>query len=56
MEFSDLPPARGRVKEHIVVEEHIVVVQAADLVNTRKVIPDLTTWVQCFTLYMAIVK
>ena len=32
-----------------------MVVQAADLVNTRKVIPDLATWVQCFTLYMAIV-
>ena len=32
-----------------------MVVQAADLVNTRKVIPDLATWIQCFTLYMAIV-
>ena len=55
VEFSDLPPARGRVKSIPHSEGHIVVVQAADLVNTRKVIPDLATWVQCFTLYMAIV-
>ena len=40
VEFSDLPPARGRVKSIPHSEGHIVVVQAADLVNTRKVIPD----------------
>ena len=33
----------------------IVVVQAADLLETKKLIPDLATWVQCFSLYAAVV-
>ena len=29
-------------------------VQAADLVQSRKIIPDLATWLQCFALYVAV--
>ena len=29
-------------------------VQAADLGQPRRVIPDLATWSQCFTLYVAV--
>ena len=32
-----------------------VVVQVADLLETKKLIPDLATWVQCFSLYAAVV-
>jgi hypothetical protein len=28
---------------------------AADLMATKKLIPDLPTWVQCFAMYMAAV-
>ena len=31
----------------------IVVVQAAELMQARKIIPDLATWVQCFSIYAA---
>ena len=56
VEFSDLPPAKGKVKAiPSSMEGQIVVVQAADLLNSKKIIPDLATWLQCFALYMAIV-
>ena len=31
----------------------IIVVQAADLLQTWKLIPDLATWFQCFAIYVA---
>ena len=56
MDFTELPPAKGRAKGMPkTLDGHILVVQAADLMETRRVIPDLATWVQCFTIYMAIV-
>ena len=29
-------------------------VQAEDLLQTKKLIPDLSMWIQCFTLYAAV--
>ncbi len=53
VDLAELPPARGRSRpSHQLSDDRIVVVQAADLLQTRKIIPDLATWVQCFTLYI----
>ena len=30
-----------------------MLIQATDLMVTKKLIPDRTTWVHCFTMYMA---
>lgn len=37
------------------VEGQIVVIQAADLMESRKLIPDLATWIQCFSIYTAVI-
>ena len=45
VDFAELPPAR--VKARAVpqaLEGQIVVVQVADLLQSRRVIPDLATW------------
>ena len=56
VDFSDLPPTRGKAKSlPSSVEGHIIVVQAADLAQSRKLIPDLGTWSQCFAIFMAVV-
>lgn len=55
IDFAELPPARGKSRPvpHA-LEGQVIVVQAADLIETRKIIPDLATWVQCFSLYVAV--
>ena len=56
IDFSELPPAKGKGRSMTqAFEGQIIVVQAADLMQTRKLIPDLATWVQCFGLFMAVV-
>ena len=56
IDFSELPPAKGRTRSMPTSEEgHIVVVRAEDLTGARKLIPDLATWIQCFALYMAVI-
>ena len=35
-------------------EGQIIVLQAADLVQTKKTIPDYTTWSQCYAIYIAV--
>ena len=54
IDFAELPPAKGksRMLPHS-LEGQVIVVQAANLLQTRKIIPDLATWVQCFSLYVA---
>ena len=42
-----------RSLNQLFLEGQIIVVQAADLQQTRKIIPDFATWVQCFSLYSA---
>ena len=54
IDFTELPPAKGKdrpVPQSL--EGQVIVVQAADLVQSRKIIPDLATWTQCFALYVA---
>ena len=55
IDFSELPPAKGKGRlntQH--GDNHLVVVQAADLLQSKRVIPDLATWSQCYALYMAV--
>ncbi len=54
VDFGELPPAKGKGRQvQQAGEGHIVILQAADLTPTRKAIPDLVTWLQCFGLYVA---
>lgn len=56
IDFADLPPAKGKVKSIPTAGEgQIVVVQAADLMESRNLIPDLATWVRCFGIYAAMI-
>ena len=34
------------------LEGQVIMVQAEDLLQTKKLIPDLSMWIQCFTLYV----
>ena len=55
VDFSELPPAKGKVRSlPSGLEGQVVLVQAVDLSQSKKLIPDLATWVQCFALYMAV--
>ena len=56
VDFTDLLPARGKARiPSQAFEGQIVVVQALDLAQSRKVIPDLATWIQCFGIYARVV-
>ena len=56
VDFADFPPAKGRTRPMPVADEgHIIVIRAEDINGTRKLIPDLPTWIQCFTLYLAVI-
>lgn len=56
VDFAELPPARGKARSvPQSLEGQILIVQASDFMQSRKVIPDLATWVQCFALYAAAV-
>ena len=52
IDFTELPPAKGKARNvPQSLEGQVLVVQAADLMQVRKRIPDLAIWVQCFALY-----
>ncbi len=54
VDFMELRPAQGKSKPISQdVGSHMVVVQAAELASTKKIVPDLGTWLQCFVLYAA---
>ena len=56
MYFCELPPAKGCTRPLSSQEEgHIVIVRAEDLTASRKLIPDLATWMQCFAVYTAVI-
>ncbi len=56
VDFGELPPAKGKGRSMTqAFDGQIVVVQAADLIQARRLIPDLATWMQCFGLFMAAV-
>ena len=52
-----LPPARGKCKPTAqAAEGQIILVQAADLAPTRKLVSDLAAWLQCVAPYAAAVN
>ena len=52
VDFSEFPPAKGKSRALPQLQDgQIVVVQSADLMQARKLIPDLATWTQCFSLF-----
>ena len=36
------------------VEGQVIIMQAEDLMQTKKLIPDLPTWLQCFALFVLV--
>jgi hypothetical protein len=55
MDFMEFPPAKGKVRPMTsAADGQILAVQVADLSQTRKVIPDLSTWLQCYALFVAV--
>ena len=55
VDFFELPPAKGKSKgPPQALEGQVVIIQAAELNSSKKVIPDLATWSQCFNLYAAV--
>ena len=56
VDFAELPPARGKARAvPQALEGQIVVVQAADLLQSRRVIPDLATWMQCYAIFTPVI-
>ena len=56
IDFNELPPAKGKGRSvSQAFEGQVIVVQAADLMQNRKTIPDLATWAQCFGLLTAVI-
>ena len=54
IDFSELPPAKGKGRPMPQsLEGQVIVAQAAELLQARKIIPDLATWMQCFSIYAA---
>ena len=54
IEFTDLPPARGKHRSLLNhLEGQVLLVQLQDLEDTRRIIPDFPTWNQCFTIFAA---
>ena len=54
IDFAELPPAKGKARPMPPsLEGQVIVVQAAELMQARKIIPDLATWIQCFAIYAA---
>ena len=52
IDFSELPPAKGKVRPlHQGLDGQGILVQA----QSKKLIQDLPTWVQCFAVYVAVV-
>jgi len=55
IDFSELPPAKGKVRAlNQSLEGQVILVQAEDLLQSKRLIPDLATWVQCFSLYTTV--
>ena len=58
VDLGELPPAKGFGKTPSTLtsdmEGKIVLMQAAEYVQSKKHIPDLATWMQCFAIYSAV--
>ena len=50
-------PSKGKSRPlSSVLEGQVVLVQVSDLSLTRKVLPDLATWTQCFARYVSVIS
>ena len=58
VDLGKLPPAKGFSKPlsslSSSIEGQVVLLQAADVLRTRRLIPNLATWTQCFAIYTAV--
>ena len=55
VDFAQFPAAKGRSIPPTSLEGQIVLIQAAELTQTQRLVPDFATWIQCFALYAAII-
>ena len=55
VDLAELPPAKGKVRPLQSPEGGVLFISAHDLLQQKRLIPDLATWVQCFSLYTAII-
>ena len=55
VDLADLPTAMGKVRPLSTPEGSMLLVHAQDYMQQKKLIPDLATWVQSFSLYTAVV-
>ena len=54
VDFNDLPPARS-TKPLSSIPPNVLLIQSVDsITGQKKLIPDLTTWMQCFTIYASV--
>ncbi len=57
VEFTEFPPAKGKSRPVSQPGEgQLVLVQAADLLQSRRTIPDFATWGQCFAIYVTVLS
>ncbi len=55
IDFTELSPAKGRTKAVAgELEGQVLLLQASDLIQAKRVTPDLGTWLQCYALYSAV--
>ena len=55
VDMTEIPPAKGKVRPFPSPEGGVLLVNAHDLQQQKRLVPDLATWVQCFGLYAAVV-
>lgn len=55
VDLTDVPPAKGRSPgTNKLLEGHLILVQPMDLLQTKRLIPDFPTWLQCYSVYTAV--
>ena len=55
IDFAELLPARGKVKSLPAPDGSVIIVQAQDLLQQKRLIPDTAMWIQCFAIYVSVV-
>ena len=56
IDFSELPLVKGKGRPMPQsLEGQVIVVQVAELLQARRIISNLATWMQCFSIYAAVV-
>ncbi len=52
IDFAELPPAKGRSQTCSSIGDQVVLVHATDRMRLKWLISDLSTWIQCFAMYI----